>query len=63
MLIEYFVQVNRKMLEVDARLLPPPQVLYANGKGAEVADGNWNLRGKRVRLFRSRRRARRSLFL
>lgn len=43
------------MLEVDARLLPPPQVLYANGKGAEVADGNWNLRGKRVRPSQTER--------
>jgi len=33
---------------LQARVLPPPRVLYANDIDARASDGAWNLRGKRV---------------
>nr|XP_018267308.1 uncharacterized protein I303_01293 [Kwoniella dejecticola CBS 10117]OBR89466.1 hypothetical protein I303_01293 [Kwoniella dejecticola CBS 10117] len=41
------LQVNKKMIQLQARILPPPRVSYADGTGIVPRDGTWNLRGKR----------------
>ncbi|KAJ2965792.1 hypothetical protein NQ176_g10447 [Zarea fungicola] len=44
---QFQVAVGKNLLAVQARVLPPPQVLYS-GKPAKVAFGSWNLNGMRV---------------
>ncbi|WWC86242.1 uncharacterized protein L201_001115 [Kwoniella dendrophila CBS 6074] len=41
------LQVNKRMVELQARILPPPRVFYANGVSTKPDDGGWNLRGKK----------------
>ncbi|WWC66253.1 uncharacterized protein I206_100154 [Kwoniella pini CBS 10737] len=40
------LQVNQRMIQLPARILPAPTVAYGNG-GVVPRDGSWNLRGKR----------------
>lgn len=42
------LQVNTNMVQLQARVLPAPKVLYANNVDATVDKGMWNLRGKQV---------------
>ncbi|KAK1921573.1 eukaryotic translation initiation factor 2C 2 [Papiliotrema laurentii] len=39
------VEVQTKMMEIGARVLPPPNVLYGSGKTARAQFGGWNLKG------------------
>ena len=41
-------QINTKMLKLDARVLPPPEVLYKQGR-TMVRDGSWNMRHNQVK--------------
>ncbi|RSH92939.1 hypothetical protein EHS25_008385 [Saitozyma podzolica] len=43
---EWGLQVNTNMVQLQARVLPAPRVLYANNVDARVDKGMWNLRGK-----------------
>ncbi|OQS04315.1 Argonaute1 (AGO1) [Thraustotheca clavata] len=38
--------INQSMLAVEARILPDPELLYANNAIERPRDGAWNLRGK-----------------
>ncbi|WRT64136.1 uncharacterized protein IL334_001065 [Kwoniella shivajii] len=40
------LQVKRDMVQLQARILPPPRVIYKNNLAARPDDGGWNLRGK-----------------
>ncbi|KAK8865920.1 hypothetical protein IAR55_001068 [Kwoniella newhampshirensis] len=40
------LQVNTSMIQVRARILPPPRIVYAKGNEVRALDGGWNLRGK-----------------
>ncbi|WWD17893.1 hypothetical protein CI109_102338 [Kwoniella shandongensis] len=40
------LQVNTSMVQVKARILPPPRIVYARGTEARALDGGWNLKGK-----------------
>lgn len=42
------LEVNRNLVKVDARLLPPPVVNYGARETVKPSQGNWNLRGKLV---------------
>jgi hypothetical protein len=44
------LQVNRSMVQVKARILAPPRILYGRNMDARAAEGSWNLRGKTVRI-------------
>ena len=46
-LAHYGLKINNQMLQTKARLLDPPEVLYANGTAAPGYSGRWDLRGKR----------------
>lgn len=39
------LQVNRNMMEVDARVLPTPKVTYKNNRQLNCQFGGWNLKG------------------
>lgn len=41
-------QINKNLMKVPARILPPPSVMYARGRDARPNDGSWHLRGKEV---------------
>ncbi|WVR05874.1 hypothetical protein IAU60_002900 [Kwoniella sp. DSM 27419] len=41
------LQVNNQMVQVNARILPPPQIVYSNSTATPL-DGGWNLRGSRL---------------
>jgi eukaryotic translation initiation factor 2C len=38
------------MVQVKARILAPPRILYGRNMDARAAEGSWNLRGKTVRI-------------
>lgn len=40
--------VDTKMMEVDARILPAPRVIFANNKSLEGKNGKWNMKGVRL---------------
>lgn len=42
------IEINPQMMNIEARVLPPPAVLYAGGQDARANNGSWSLRGKRV---------------
>ncbi|ODQ54664.1 Piwi-domain-containing protein [Saitoella complicata NRRL Y-17804] len=46
----YGMTVSKTMVTCDARLLPPPKIVYGRGKGNEVVPrgGQWNLRDKKL---------------
>ncbi|WVQ85375.1 hypothetical protein IAT38_007540 [Cryptococcus sp. DSM 104549] len=48
------LQVNTSMVQVQARILPAPPVVYAGNAIARPMDGGWNLRGKK--FFRNGKR-------
>ncbi|WVW82289.1 hypothetical protein I302_104295 [Kwoniella bestiolae CBS 10118] len=48
------LQVNKKMVQLKARILPPPRVLYGNQLAVRPNDGSWGLQGKR--FFRNGRK-------
>jgi eukaryotic translation initiation factor 2C len=37
--------VNNKMMDVKARILPPPRLIYGSNRTMSPRDGKWNLRG------------------
>jgi len=39
------LMVNNKMMEVKARILPPPRLIYGGSRTMSPRDGKWNLRG------------------
>ena len=41
-------KVNREMIEVPARVLPPPKVNYGQGRSINPDSGSWNIRGNQV---------------
>ncbi len=41
-------QFNTAMIKIQARLLDPPRILYANNADASARDGSWRLGGHRV---------------
>ncbi|OCF55470.1 hypothetical protein L486_06954 [Kwoniella mangroviensis CBS 10435] len=40
------LQVSKRMVQLEARILPPPRVLYRNRAQAIPNDGSWGLQGK-----------------
>lgn len=41
-------KVNTRMVQLKARILPPPKVLYASNEEARPKNGSWNVRDQRV---------------
>lgn len=41
------IEISPDMMDVQARVLAPPTIMYANGD-ARVNNGSWSLRGKKV---------------
>ena len=41
-------QVNTKLIQLNARVLPPPRVMYGSNRRTEPQDGSWNIRGNQV---------------
>lgn len=37
------MEINEKMMEIDARLLQPPVVNYGGNKRVSTREGSWNL--------------------
>ncbi|OCF39530.1 hypothetical protein I317_06689 [Kwoniella heveanensis CBS 569] len=42
---QWGLQVNRNLVDIRARILPPPRIMYGAGRSAMPNDGGWNLRG------------------
>lgn len=42
---EWGLQVNNRMVELEARILDPPKVTYRDKRPVHVMDGGWKLRG------------------
>ncbi|WVQ97314.1 hypothetical protein IAU59_004425 [Kwoniella sp. CBS 9459] len=42
---QWGLQVNRNLVDIRARILPPPRIMYGAGQTAMPNDGGWNLRG------------------
>jgi len=39
------LEVSNKLIEVEARILPPPKIVYANDKQADPRQGSWQTKG------------------
>ena len=43
------LQINKNLIQLQARVLPPPRILYDQGKAeVQASEGGWNIRGNKV---------------
>ncbi|ORY32296.1 Piwi domain-domain-containing protein [Naematelia encephala] len=47
------LEVNKKLVELEARILAPPKILYKNDQNTRVFEGGWNVRDKQAKAAKT----------